>query len=403
MVGTDTRMAVLVVNNNTVQIHSYVPNDDSDGDGVLNTADAFPLDRAASADTDRDGFPDAWNTGRTVADSTTGLALDAFPQDSACWLAAHGTGGTCNYAATIPNYVPDQVVQNGDTVYLLSSANRRVYRWSISAGAYLNPYIVGINQGFSTRGPDEDGVFERPPAAVPRLQHRRHPVHRRHGGTRPLKPRSPTRPWPWLASRPSAITCSLRTDSGAWATHYVINNAGVITDSEEWNHQSADYAWDPVTSRVYYFSMWSPADLNYEVIDQATGQITSAGETPYHGSYNIQPPIRVSRQRAIRPARQRRYLRAERTDVVRLPGRAGDGRALVYQRLPGHSDHREQPDDVATTRRHQPRNAGAAGVHGHGAARCRNGHANGGVWCRTPARCNSTSTFPMTTVMTMGW
>ena len=153
VVGTDARMAVLVINNNTVQIYTYVPSDDSDGDGVVNTADAFPLDRAASVDTDRDGYPDAWNTGRTQADSTTGLTLDAFPQDSACWLAAHGSGTTCNYGATIPNYIPDQVVQNGDTIYLLSTANRRVYRWSISTGAYLNPYVVGINQGFSTIAP----------------------------------------------------------------------------------------------------------------------------------------------------------------------------------------------------------------------------------------------------------
>ena len=82
--------------------------------------------------------------------------------------------------------------------------------------------------------------------------------------------------------------------SGAWATHYVFNSAGVITDSAEWNHHSPDYAWDPVTSRVYWFSMWNPSDLNYEVIDQVTGQITGQGETPYHGNYSIMPPIRVS-------------------------------------------------------------------------------------------------------------
>ena len=84
VVGSDTAMVVLVLNNGTVQFHSYVPNDDSDGDGVANTQDAFPLDLAASVDTDRDGYPDAWNAGRSQADSTTGLTLDSFPQDSAC-------------------------------------------------------------------------------------------------------------------------------------------------------------------------------------------------------------------------------------------------------------------------------------------------------------------------------
>ena len=51
----------------------------------------------------------------------------------------------------MPSYTPDQVVQQGDIIYLLSSTNRRVYRWSISASAYLNPYVVGINQGFARR------------------------------------------------------------------------------------------------------------------------------------------------------------------------------------------------------------------------------------------------------------
>ena len=49
----------------------------------------------------------------------------------------------------------------------------------------------------------------------------------------------------------------------------------MITDSAEWNYYSRDYAWDPVTSRVYFFrDNCSPNDLHYEVIDQATGQIT---------------------------------------------------------------------------------------------------------------------------------
>ena len=45
------------------------------------------------------------------------------------------------------------MVQQGDIIYLLSSVNRRVYRRSISSGAYLNPYVVGLNQGFSTLAP----------------------------------------------------------------------------------------------------------------------------------------------------------------------------------------------------------------------------------------------------------
>ena len=107
--------------------------------------------------------------GRTQADSTTGLTLDAFPNDSACWLAAHGSGGVCNYAATVPNYTPDQVVSQGDIVYLLSSANRRVYRWSMATGAYLNPVHRGHQPGLQHHCADEHGVFGQSPAPVSRV------------------------------------------------------------------------------------------------------------------------------------------------------------------------------------------------------------------------------------------
>ena len=203
-------------------------------------------------------------------------------------------GGACNYGATIPNYVPDQVVQNGDIIYLLSTANRRVYRWSISAGAYLNPYVVGINQGFSTVAPTKMAYSS---------GHQRLYLGYSTGAIRYIDVTAAAPVEAAFANTAMAVDglaavgnyVLAQDGSGAWATHYVINNAGVITDSAEWNYYSRDYAWDPVTSRVYFFrDDSSPNDLHYEVIDQATGQITAAGETPYHGSYNIQPPIRVS-------------------------------------------------------------------------------------------------------------
>lgn len=58
---------------------------DTDGDGVGDNADAFPLDVAASVDGDRDGHPDEWNEGMDRMDSTTGLRLDEYPENSKKW------------------------------------------------------------------------------------------------------------------------------------------------------------------------------------------------------------------------------------------------------------------------------------------------------------------------------
>lgn len=55
---------------------------DSDADGFGDNLDAFPTDPAASKDSDGDGYPDEWNEGMTQDDSTTGLKLDTYPEDS---------------------------------------------------------------------------------------------------------------------------------------------------------------------------------------------------------------------------------------------------------------------------------------------------------------------------------
>jgi subtilisin family serine protease len=67
---------------------------DTDADNVPDNEDAFPLDPAASVDSDRDGAPDAWNPGRDQSDSTSvpQLFLDAFPQDASEQLDSDADG-----------------------------------------------------------------------------------------------------------------------------------------------------------------------------------------------------------------------------------------------------------------------------------------------------------------------
>ncbi|MEW5937603.1 MAG: NosD domain-containing protein [Candidatus Thermoplasmatota archaeon] len=71
--------------------------EDTDGDGAGDNSDAFPTDPAASADSDGDGYPDAWNPGMSADDSTTGLVLDAFPNDPNRWKEEVRGGGIGDY------------------------------------------------------------------------------------------------------------------------------------------------------------------------------------------------------------------------------------------------------------------------------------------------------------------
>ena len=74
---------------------------DEDGDTVPFYLDAFPLDPSASGDTDDDGMPDDWNTGKSQVDSTSDPLLeldgdddgdgvddylDQFPLDPTEWI-----------------------------------------------------------------------------------------------------------------------------------------------------------------------------------------------------------------------------------------------------------------------------------------------------------------------------
>ncbi len=290
--GTPSKMVVVTMKSNVPTFYIYVPNNDTDGDGVANPQDAFPEDPAASVDVDRDGYPDVWNKGRTQVNSTTGLVLDAFPKDTACFLASHGIAGKCDYSATVPNFVPDQTVSDGETVYLLSSANKRIYRWSIKDNSYTNPLVVAFKQGTTLVAPTKIALS---------TKSKRLYLGYQSGVIRYINlSNSSENPFANTASSLNGLAVVgnyilAQDNSGAWATHYIFDQSGALTDKKDWNYYSREYAWDAQSSRVYFMrDNMSPGDLHYEVIDQVTGKITAAGEAPYHGSYNIAPPIRVS-------------------------------------------------------------------------------------------------------------
>lgn len=273
--------------NNELVFELFVANNDSDGDGVDNTEDAFPQDIAASIDSDNDGYPDSWNEGYTEADSTTGLVLDVFPEDAACWTAEHDDGsGTCDYMATIPNFIPDKVVADNDgNLFLLSTENSKVYTWSAALQQYQNPYIVGTTS-LTNGSPDLMSYSE---------------AHNRlyfgyDSGLITFIELSGERQEQFYFQLSLSVNglasvgdfMLAQDESGAWATHYIINADGTLTDSRDWNYYSNEYAWNPAYNRVYYFGS---NELQYEEIDPVTGDILSSGDFNNSSTYG---PIRVS-------------------------------------------------------------------------------------------------------------
>lgn len=135
---------LLVARDGTGQyrFHSFVTDRDLDDDGIDNVDDHFPSDPAASLDTDGDGWPDSWNPGFTAEDSTTGLTLDAYPEDSACQEASDGNGAVCDVTNHVVIGEVDQSVLHENIVYALSSGEQAIYRWDLVAEDNLNPIFL---------------------------------------------------------------------------------------------------------------------------------------------------------------------------------------------------------------------------------------------------------------------
>ncbi|MGF1779233.1 polysaccharide lyase family 8 super-sandwich domain-containing protein [Vibrio nomapromontoriensis] len=84
---------------------AITPSDDRDGDWVGDNTDAFPDDISASIDSDKDGYPDQWNNGKSAADSSDNLALDRFPNDPKEWQDTDndGMGDNADPYPTLPD------------------------------------------------------------------------------------------------------------------------------------------------------------------------------------------------------------------------------------------------------------------------------------------------------------
>ena len=184
--------------------------------------------------------------------------------------------------------------------------------------------------------------------------------------------RSPT--WPaGVSGLSSAGNFVLAQDySGAWATHYVLNSSGVITDQGGVDTTySSEYAWDPVTSRVYFFrDGTSPNDLHYEVINQATGGSPAPGETPYHGV--VRHPAAGPRLRRTASTSCSAAAISTPRHVLNWSGSLGAPVADARWFANGSLVTLTTPNNQTLLRRlseHQPRDARAVVVHGPGAAR----------------------------------
>lgn len=114
--------------------HEVAITNDSDGDGVPDTQDAFPNNPSAATDSDADGYPDERLNVGSGANNL--LMVDAYPDNAACAI----TGQECRLSPDAYE-VSNAIVFSdySDIIYILSQTRQKLYRYNVTEQTYLNP------------------------------------------------------------------------------------------------------------------------------------------------------------------------------------------------------------------------------------------------------------------------
>jgi hypothetical protein len=186
----------------------------------------------------------------------------------------------------LPYTVDDVFVDKDGNLLLFCKSQLSLFRWSPAERKYTGSFPLKGSPDYAAYSVENHSAyFAYASQAVRKMD---------LGAATPLET-----PLFSLPQKPSGLATAgefifVSDPSGAWGSHYVFSPAGAMLQSVDWNYSSRVWEWDPIKRRMYFFrDAFSPNDLHYETID-TTGKITGNGETPYHGDFRVQPPIRVS-------------------------------------------------------------------------------------------------------------
>ncbi len=267
---------------------------DVDVDGVANAQDGFPDDAAASLDEDRDGAPDAWNAGKSAADSSTGLsALDAFPSAAECQLPQHALAdapSACDFANGVPAYQPDpksMLMDRDGVVHLLSPEQRRIFRWSASTQRHLESIPIGRRATRIVYASD---------------LHRIYVLYRFGFITKiDLSAAEPVEQ-PFLHFEDQVAALATAGSYLVVGHDYVTDTysaTGVRAGSMSLYLHPADLTWNAAAGRLYWVdSNYATGPLRSVRINTTTGAITGRKDAAYDDP-NARVPLRVSNDRGL--------------------------------------------------------------------------------------------------------
>jgi hypothetical protein len=191
----------------------------------------------------------------------------------------------------IITYYPDIVLLgNDDIIYLLSRDISKVFRWSISDRDYLPTISLSGSPEFMTYSSQTNRLYLGYPYRVTQIE-LDNSINEEAFIYTGWKIRG-------LATANQYVFVNRETGSISSGTYYIYNPDGTLAYSTYDNCSICFYAkefeWSETTNRMYVLTDFQiPIDLVWMQID-ATGTITNAQDSPYHGNETFQYPIRIS-------------------------------------------------------------------------------------------------------------
>lgn len=183
-------------------------------------------------------------------------------------------------------YTPDSLALDRDqsTVYLLSKAQRNIFRWSIDQSAYLQSIPLAkapLQMSYSA-------------------EHGRIYLSYSNGAINYIDlADNKEHPFAALGEFPHALTAAgpfviAKDLTGAWGSLSVFNKEGIRVDHRDWIEETIDIQWDNNYGTLYFLSQSSSLDLKQIPLDITSGLLGKQHDEPYYQNNNCWGPIRSS-------------------------------------------------------------------------------------------------------------
>jgi len=254
-------MVLTITGGGILRLTPYTPSIDTDGDTIPNSQDHFPEDPAASIDSDRDGYPDSWNSNYQHSDKHWWMMIDPHPNDAVRPANPHRKDFDCDFQCASDLFLlgDPNVIDTPNTMTQLVG-NRVLKFWDKPSEKYLGSVVI--------RYPNTHGLSDKAYSSY-FYSNSQNRLYFQYGATITyISLDDPNFNEVYLATTP------------VWSHIFTITDEYLITKSGQ-NFYLVDHAGNVSKSQLTYepkyhitFHAWSEKHKRIYYLDQDSGELT---------------------------------------------------------------------------------------------------------------------------------